>query len=99
MTSRARSGLLLGWLPAILAAAAFAAPAGAEGAGSAAAPKGTYLVAPDVQEDPPPVSAREAVKIASRTPEVRSERARHPDLRPQNIALYKGSRNWGISFL
>ena len=62
-------------------------------------PKANLLIAPDVQQNLPPVSPREAVRIADRTPQVRSERSRHPDLRPDNITLFKGSGNWGISYL
>jgi glycosyl transferase family 87 len=100
MTSRARSGLFSGLalLAVLTAAAVLAAPAGAESAAKAtAAPKGTLLIAPDVQQEMPPVTARKAYRIANRTPQVRSERARHPDLRAEMV-LYKGSNNWGISF-
>ena len=96
MTSRARSGLaLLG----VLAAGAVVAPPAAGQEAGGAAPKANLLIAPDVQQNLPPVSPREAVRIADRTPQVRSERSRHPDLRPDNITLFKGSGNWGISYL
>jgi hypothetical protein len=83
----------------VAVAGALPAAAAGQDPGKQRAPKGTFLVAPDVQRDTPPVSARQAVRIANRTPQVRSERARHPDLHPDNIALFKGSRNWGISYL
>jgi hypothetical protein len=98
MTSRAPSGLVL--LAVLAIAAVLADPAAAQDAGSpSAAPKGTLLVAPDVQKNRPPVGPREAVRIADRTPQVRGERSRHPDLHPDNITLFKGSGNWGISYL
>src|SRR6185503_695917 len=96
MTSRARSGLAL--LGVLAAAAVLAPPAAGQEAGGAA-PKANLLIAPDVQQNLPPVSPREAVRIADRTAQVRSERSRHPDLRPDNITLFKGSGNWGISYL
>jgi hypothetical protein len=95
MTSRARTGLALGVVLACLALL----PASAAGQEGTTAPKGTLLVAPDVQQNLPPVSPRQAVRIADRTPQVRSERSRHPDLRPDNVTLFKGSANWGISYL
>jgi len=97
MTARARCGLvLLVALTALLAAA----PASAQDAnGSPAAPAGTLVVAPDVQAHLPPVTPEQAIRIADRTPQVRAERRRHPDLRPDNITLFKGSSNWGISYL
>jgi hypothetical protein len=94
MTARARSGLVLGAV--LMVAAVAAAPAAAQEAGSI---HGTLLVAPDVQANLPPVKPREAVRIADQTPQVRSERSRHPDLHPDNITLFKGSGNWGISYL
>src|SRR5438876_10170769 len=94
MTARARSGLVLGAV--LMVAAVAAAPAAAQEAGST---HGTLLVAPDVQANLPPVKPREAVRIADQTPQVRSERSRHPDLHPDNITLFKGSGNWGISYL
>ena len=87
-------------LTVLAAAAVLAAPACAQDAPKrAGAPKGTLLIAPDVQQETPPVSAREAVRNRRSNPRGRSERARHPDLRPENIALFKGSSNWGISYL
>ncbi len=65
----------------------------------AAAPKPDLTVAPDVRENLPPVSPEAAIAIADRTPEVREQRRRHPDLRPDNVTLYRGSENWGISYL
>src|SRR5205085_12668240 len=98
MTSRARSGLAL--LAVIATTSLLPAAAAAQGPSpKGAAPKGTLLVAADVQRNLPPVSPREAVRIADRTPQVRAERSRHPDLRPDNITLFKGSANWGISYL
>ncbi len=95
MTARARSGLVL--LALVLSVALGAAPASAQEAPKT--PKGTLIVAPDVQAHLPPVSPEQAVRIADRTPQVRGERRHHPDLRPDNITLYKGSSNWGISYL
>jgi hypothetical protein len=60
---------------------------------------GALQIAPDVARDAPPVTPQKALDIANRTPQVRAERARHPDLRADNITLYKGSRNWGVSYL
>jgi len=107
MTVRARSGPALSAIALAVTALAItvlvlaaAAPASAQEAGSVpAAPKGTLVVAPDVQAHLPPVTPRQAVRIADRTPQVRGERSRHPDLRPDNITLFKGSSNWGISYL
>jgi hypothetical protein len=98
MTFRARSGLAL---PAVLVIAGLlASPAAAQDAGAPPkAPKGTLVVAPDVQKNLPPVDPNEAIRIADRTRQVRSERRRHPNLHPDNITLFKGSRNWGISYL
>jgi hypothetical protein len=99
MKSRARSGFVL---LAVLAIAAFgAAPAGAgeQATSQPAAPKGKLLVAPDVQRDAPRISPEEAIRIADRTPEVRSERSRHPDLHPGGVTLYRGSGNWQINYL
>jgi hypothetical protein len=96
MTCRARSGLVLGAVLAI--AALLAAPASARAPETPTAPKGTLLVAPDARQDLPPVSSQEAVRIATRTPQVRSEHNRHPDLRPDTITLFRGSGNWGITY-
>jgi hypothetical protein len=95
MTSRARSGLVL---LAMLACACLLAPQAAAQEAKQAS-KGTLLVAPDVRQNLPAVSPREAIRIADRTPQVRTERERHPDLRPDNVTLFKGSGNWGISYL
>jgi hypothetical protein len=65
----------------------------------AAQPRGELVIAPDVRADMPTVSPRRAIRIADRTPEVREERARHPELRPDNVTLFRGSGNWGISYL
>jgi hypothetical protein len=65
----------------------------------ASAPRGTLVIAPDVQQNRPPVSPRRAIRIADRTPVVRAERRRHPDLRPDNVTLFRGSSTWGISYL
>src|SRR5437588_10441244 len=96
MTSGAGSGLVL--LAVLATAGLLAAPAIAQDA-APAAPKGTLLVAPDVQKHLPPISPRVAVQIADRTPQVRAERGRHPGLHPDNITLFKGSGNWDISYL
>ena len=96
MTSRARSGLVLGAVLAI--AAILAAPGSAWAAATPAAPNGTLVQAPDDQQGLPPVSSRDALRIATRTPQVRSEHGRHPDLRPTTITLYRGSGNWGITY-
>src|SRR5262245_59563908 len=93
MTVRSRSGL--GLLMLLLLTALAAAPAAAQ-EGSA---DRQLLVAPDVQAHLPPVKPSQAIANADRTPQVRSERSRHPDLRPDNVTLYKGSGNWGISYL
>jgi hypothetical protein len=98
MTSRARSGLVV--LAVLAVGGILAAPAAAQDAGSKnAAPKGTLLVAPDVQQHLPPIGPRKAVEIADRTHQVQGERSRHPDLRPDNITLFRGSGNWGITYL
>ena len=44
------------------------------------------------------VSARKAIRIADRTPEVREERRRHPDLKAANVTFFQGSGNWGITY-
>lgn len=93
MTVRARSGLAL--LMLLLLSALAAAPAAAQ----EGAPIGRLAIAPDVQAHLPPIAPKRALEIADRTPQVRGERSRHPDLRPDNITLYKGSGNWGISYL
>jgi glycosyl transferase family 87 len=62
-------------------------------------PKGIMDVSESVRRDPPPVSVREAIRIANRTPQVREEFRRHPDLHPDNVVLYRGSEDWGISYL
>jgi hypothetical protein len=50
-------------------------------------------------EGPPPVSGRAAIAIADRTPQVRSERTRHPDLRVEEVTLYELTSTWGVSYL
>jgi hypothetical protein len=45
-----------------------------------------------------PVSPREAIRIADRTPEVRAERERHPGLEAANVTFFQGSGNWGITY-
>src|SRR5690349_8176076 len=98
MTSRARSGLVL--LAVIAIAALPAASAAAQGPSSETpSSQGTLLAAPAVQRNLPRITPREAVQIANRTPEVRGELSRHPDLHPDNITLFKGSGNWDISYL
>jgi hypothetical protein len=102
MTVRARTWLAVASLAALVALiAAGPAPAAvsADDSPQAAAPKGTLLVAPDVRDNLPPITPEQAVRIANRTPQVRSEFRHHPNLRPDNITLYKGSGNWGISYL
>jgi hypothetical protein len=44
------------------------------------------------------VSARKAIRIADRTPEVREERGRHPGLEAANVTFFQGSGNWGITY-
>jgi hypothetical protein len=63
----------------------------------AAEPAG-QLAAPSAGQDLPPVSPQRAVRIADRTPEVRDQRRRHPDLTPRDIVLYTDSSNWGIKY-
>ncbi len=46
----------------------------------------------------PPISPKAAIRIADRTPQVRAERRRHPDLQAENVTLYQGSRDWGITY-
>ena len=75
---------------------AFAADAAARPAGQS---QGNLVVAPDVQQNMPAVSARRAIRIADGTAGVRAERARHPDLRPDKVTLFRGSGNWGINYL
>jgi hypothetical protein len=97
MTARSRSrlgGALT--VAGLFALFAFAAPAAAR---NTSIPKGTLLVAPDVQQDLPPVTPAGATRIANRTPQVRDEFRRHPNLRPDNVVLYKGSKNWDVSYL
>jgi hypothetical protein len=97
-SSRARSGLVL--LAVLAVGGILTTPAAAQDtAPRNAAPKGTLLVAPDVQSNLPPISPKKAVEIADRTPQVRGERSRHPHLRPDNITLFRGSGNWGITYL
>ena len=85
--------------------ACFAAPpralaAGLLAAGSRPAPPGARLRRrPTCSSTCRRSAPREAIEIADRTPQVRGERSRHPDLRPDNITLFKGSGNWGISYL
>ena len=54
---------------------------------------------PDLVNDPPPVSPREAIAIADRTPQVRSERARHANLRVEKVTLYELTTTWVIRYL
>ncbi len=81
----------------LFALAALALLAGRQPA-FAAEPRSNPAVAPAAQENLPPISPRKATALADRTPEVREERSRHPDLRPANVTLYRGSGNWGISY-
>ena len=65
----------------------------------AAQAHGADLTTPASQTDPPKgfeLSAREAIRIAERTDEVRSERAAHPDLDPS--AYTRGRARWQISW-
>jgi glycosyl transferase family 87 len=64
-----------------------------------AQPKPNLVVAPDVQAKLPPISPRRAIAFADRTPEVRAQRRRHPDLRPDQMSLYRKSGNWGITYV
>ena len=73
---------------AALALLAARQPAFAAAAGSAQA----------AQTGVPPITPREATRIADRTPEVRDERTRHPDLQPAQVTLFQGSGNWGITY-
>ena len=57
------------------------------------------MLAPEVQGNPTPVSPREAIAIADRTPQVRSERRRHPELRLEKVTLYERTMTWVISYL
>ena len=86
---------------AALALAAGQQPAFAADAATrpAAQPAPDLVVDADVQENLPPVSPKRAIALADRTPEVRAQRRAHPDLRPDNVALYRKSGNWGISYL
>ena len=101
MTSRASTGLVLVVLAlACLSTCVSAAAAGAkESHGQAAPPKGTLVVDPEVSRDQPPVGPERAIRIANRTRAVRGELSRHHDLRPDNVVLFQGSRNWAISYL
>jgi glycosyl transferase family 87 len=96
MTARSRSRLCGAF-------AAFALLASGQLAASAAAdttvPRGTLVIAPDVQRDHPPVTPAQAIRIANRTPQVREERRQHRALRPDNVTLFRGSGNWTISYL
>jgi hypothetical protein len=53
---------------------------------------------PDVKQDLPPVSPQRAIRIADRTPEVRDQRRRHPNLTAQDITLFQESDNYGIRY-
>jgi hypothetical protein len=64
----------------------------------AAEPAAQLDVSPEVQENMPSVSASAAIRAAARTPEVRAERRRHPDLRPDRVTLFRGSRNWEVRY-
>ena len=65
----------------------------------AATPNFDYSLAPEVSAEHLPVSPREAIALADRTPEVRAQRRSHPDLRVDNMTLYRKNRDWGISYL
>jgi hypothetical protein len=71
---------------------------GAEGAGQPTQPERDASAAPDVSQDRPPISSQQAILIADRTPEVRDQRRRHPNLTARDITLYAGSDNWGIRY-
>jgi hypothetical protein len=45
------------------------------------------------------IPPRRAVAAADRTPEVRAERRSHPDLHPNEVTYFRGSRNWGVSYV
>jgi len=62
-------------------------------------PRGELVPAPEVQGKPTPISPREAIAIADRTPQVRSERGRHPELRLEKVTLYERTMTWVISYL
>ena len=69
----------------------------ADGAGQPP-PPGNAQTAPDARQDLPPVSPERATRIADRTPQVRDQRRRHPNLTARDIILYGGSDNWGIRY-
>ena len=65
----------------------------------AAAPTPQLEVAPDLQDDMPPVSVRRAIRIADGTAGVHEARQAHPGLRAEHVVLFTGSGNWSISYL
>ena len=64
----------------------------------AAQPLPDLVLAPEMKKELPRIPPKRAIAIAGRTPEVREQRRRHPDLRPENVTLYRKSGNWGVSF-
>ena len=70
----------------------------AEDAGKPAQPPSTAQTAPDARQNLPPVSPERATRIADRTPEVREQRRRHPNLTARDITLFGASGNWGIRY-
>jgi hypothetical protein len=79
---------------AMLALAAVPAPAAAQASTSA---KPTVVITPEAQKYLPRVTPEAAIRVAERTPQVRSQRARHSDLR-LDIQIYRDSRNWGLGY-
>jgi hypothetical protein len=74
----------------------------AEAAGQPAPPPRNGQTAPDarhdLRQDLPPVSPERATRIADRTPEVREQRGRHPNLTARDVILFGGSGDWGIRY-
>jgi hypothetical protein len=70
----------------------------AEAAGQPAQPPRNAQTAPDTRQNLPPVSPKQATRIADRTPQVREQRRRHPNLTARDITLFGASGNWGIRY-
>jgi hypothetical protein len=99
MRARPRTCLLIVWVVALLLALALPGTASA-GGNDPLIPEG---ITPASETAPPRglrLSARDATKVADRVPQVRRERAKHPDLTPDvSIPTYVGAnRRWQVSY-
>src|SRR6185369_10779581 len=98
MTARSRSWVLAA-AAAIAAAAVLLLAAGPASAAAKAPTRSAPVVVipPQLQRYLPKVTPKAAIETAERTPQVRSQRARHRSLR-LDVQIYRDSHNWGLGY-